>query len=492
MPDPFLSTHQVAEFVFDIGGKLAPISIRDQMVRGQSIVDRALAAGFKTQSKDLLVIGAGAAGACAAIRAAAEGIVTHLIEAEKSPFLRQAACSTRWIHPHEYEWPVDHWSGIEYPYDETHFPYFGPPTPLAWAAGWASNLAVRWQADLTEALTPRTPLHFRPNTRLAAPPAAPVYDAVRQEWTVPLSDGTSVTVGMIILAVGFGAERCEVPPNRPGGPPPTFRSLAFWETDRLRHPNCGLRPAKLAQVVISGGGDGALQDFLRVVTRSSSVRDIYRRSKIPADIERPVLSAELRAQRSFLWDATGDHDHDAHRTLHEAHRHAVQRALSPGSPVSAALQSLLPRLPPDVTLVHPCTHFAQVYALNRFLVLLITEFYARAFPEVLTRPRLIPNASVSNVAGLGTHVCNVTAPRRCHGRRHEVTLVSYGHVNCLALAPIPGPPPTLRANLAVIRHGLVGPALGMTVPALLAPSSPWPTLAAIGHHRHVLPLHCSR
>jgi hypothetical protein len=43
MPDPFLLAHEVAEFVFDIGGKQAPISVRDQMVRGQSIVDRALA-----------------------------------------------------------------------------------------------------------------------------------------------------------------------------------------------------------------------------------------------------------------------------------------------------------------------------------------------------------------------------------------------------------------------------------------------------------------
>jgi len=41
--DPFLLAHQIAESVFDIGGKLYPVSIRDQMVRGQSIIDRAVA-----------------------------------------------------------------------------------------------------------------------------------------------------------------------------------------------------------------------------------------------------------------------------------------------------------------------------------------------------------------------------------------------------------------------------------------------------------------
>jgi hypothetical protein len=492
MPDPFLLAHQVGEFVFDIGGKLTPISVRDQMIRGQSIVDRALAAGFKDRGKALLVIGAGAAGACAAIRAAAEGIVTHLIEAEKAPFLRQAACRSRWIHPHEYEWPVDHWTGAEYPYDENHFPYLGAPAPLPWSADWANNLAIRWQAALTASLAPRTPLHFRPNTRLAGPPAKPKYDAGRQEWTVHLSDGTTVSVGMIIVAVGFGAERCEVPHGRPGGPPPTFRSLTFWETDSFRWPNCGLKSPKVARVVISGGGDGALQDFLRIVTRIKSVREIHRRCRIPAEIERLILGAELRAQRSFLWDASFDHDHDTHRTLHHAHQVAVAKALRPGSPIPDVLRALLPTSPPDVTLLHACTHFSRSYAFNRFLVLLIAEYYAQAHPGSPSSPRLIPNAIVSRVVGLGVHRCNVSAPRRCHGRPHEVTLVAYGHANCLTPGPAPSPPPTLQANVVIIRHGLSGPAIGVVGPGLPATSSPWPSLAAMGHHRQVLPLHCSR
>jgi hypothetical protein len=116
MPDPFLVTHQVGPAVFDIGGKLYPVSIRDQMVRGQSIVDRAIQAGFGAKGEHLLVIGAGCAGAAAAIEAASRGITTHLIDTAPMPFLRQAACMTRWIHPHEYEWPLDHWPTPDYPF----------------------------------------------------------------------------------------------------------------------------------------------------------------------------------------------------------------------------------------------------------------------------------------------------------------------------------------------------------------------------------------
>src|SRR2546428_774604 len=126
MADPFLLAHQVGPAVFDIGGKLYPVSIRDQMVRGQSIIDRALLAGYGAAGGGLLGIGGGAAGATAAIQAASGGLTTHLIEIEPLPFLRQAICSTRWIHPHEHEWPLDHRTSPSYPYVGLPIPYYGP------------------------------------------------------------------------------------------------------------------------------------------------------------------------------------------------------------------------------------------------------------------------------------------------------------------------------------------------------------------------------
>ena len=41
MADPFLTAHLVAPLQFELGGRLWPVSIRDQMVRGQLFVRRA-------------------------------------------------------------------------------------------------------------------------------------------------------------------------------------------------------------------------------------------------------------------------------------------------------------------------------------------------------------------------------------------------------------------------------------------------------------------
>ncbi len=223
MADPFLVTHQVGPAVFDIGGKLYPVSIRDQMVRGQSIVDRAIAAGFGTMGADLLVIGAGAAGATAAIEAASRGITTHLIDSAPLPFLRQAACSTRWIHPHEYDWPLDHWPTSGYPYVGTPAPYYGPVVPLPWAASWSDVLALGWSIRLNRAFatySPRLSLHYGSRLSAAGPPT---FSPRTWRWTVPLAPPgrPALSVGMIVIAVGFGAERVTAP-----------RIFAAWHSGR--------------------------------------------------------------------------------------------------------------------------------------------------------------------------------------------------------------------------------------------------------------------
>jgi hypothetical protein len=289
-------------------------------------------------------------------------------------------------------------------------------------------------------------------------------------WTVPLAPPgrPKLKVGMILIAVGFGAERVTAPPN--------FRSHAFWETDPYQKPNCGLpRPLR---VVISGGGDGALQDFLRIATGFRSVEEIASRCAIPSTVAAEVLSAENRAQRAHLWGSSLSGDHDIHRTLHEAHRNAAARALKDPA-VLAALAKLLPSSPPDLHLVHPCTHFSQTYGFNRFLVLLIDAFYvAQGAPSPL-----IPCANVVAVTGVKPHICLGPGmaqpdPWRCLGRKHTVKLGSVHEPGCVP-AP-PAPPASLTADVVIIRHGVTGPAT-LLVPALTAVDRP----------RQLLPIHPS-
>jgi hypothetical protein len=466
MPDPFLVTHQVGPAVFDIGGKLHPISIRDQMIRGQSIVDRAIQAGFGATGQQLLVIGAGCAGAAAAIEAARRGITTHVIDTAPLPFLRQAACSTRWIHPYEYEWPLDHWPTPGYPFVGHPTPYYGPPVPLPWAASWADVLAAGWAITLVRAVraySPRLTLHY--GTGLAG---IPIF--AKGSWTVNLRPPRSgpLTVGMILLAVGFGAERVTAPPH--------FRSHAFWETDPYRTSNCGLPSSP--KIVISGGGDGALQDFLRIVTGLASVGDVAKACPLPPPVETEIVAAENRSQRAYLWGSTPGGDHDIQRTLHDAHRRAVATALKDPT-VRAALATLLPSAPPDLRLVHPCTHFSLAYGFNRFLVLLIDAYYAGLGHPSL----LIPCASVDTVKEVSPHTClgpGMTAPNpwRCLGEPHTVALVPTAHPGCI-LTP-PTPPGPLSADVVILRHGVTGPA-----PLLV------PALTAVDRPRQLLPIHPS-
>jgi hypothetical protein len=473
MADPFLVTHQVGPSVFDIGGKLYPVSIRDQMVRGQSIVDRAIQAGFGAMGADLLVIGAGAAGATAAIEAASRGITTHLIDSAPLPFLRQAACSTRWIHPHEYEWPLDHWPTPAYPYLGLPAPYYGPVVPLPWSANWSDVLALGWSLRLNRAVASYAPLlslHY--GCRLSAV-TPPVFNPLKRQWTVTLDPPGSptLTVGMILIAVGFGAERVTAPPS--------FRSLAFWESDPYRSPNCGL--ALPPRVVISGGGDGSLQDFLRIITGLPSAEEIINYLipiPIPAAVEAEILSAESRAQRAHLWGSSPDGDHDIHRTLHDAHLRAAAHALTFPA-IKAALARLLPAKPPDLKLVHPCTHFSQCYGFNRFLVLLIDAYYqSLKFP-----PLLIPCAGVAAVTEILPHTCLgpgmvLPDPRRCFGHPHTVAFNSSFHPGCVTARP--APPGPRVADVVIIRHGVTGPA-----PLLV------PALTAIDRPRQSLPIHPS-
>ena len=170
MADPFLSAHQVYPHFFNLGGRISPISIRDQMVRGQTIVERALEAGLigGEGHRPLLVAGAGAAGATAAIHAASRGVPTVLLDRDASPFTRQARCATRWIDPTQYDWPVDHWRrGV--------CPAVSLPTPLPWRSDWAHSLAAQWSVRLNRALHrfPWLRVYYRTTVTTAVPSSAP-------------------------------------------------------------------------------------------------------------------------------------------------------------------------------------------------------------------------------------------------------------------------------------------------------------------------------
>jgi hypothetical protein len=468
MIDPFLLAHQVAPLSFEIGGVLSPVSIRDQMIRGRWIVDRCIEAGLIMPGERLLLVGAGAAGVTAAIEGVRRGISVTLIDTAPGPFLRQAGCSSRWVDPTQYDWPVDHWPNSQ-------FPWTWPTMPLPWTAGRANVLAISWQLALTAAMLRHGPLlDVRFNTGLAGFPSV-AYRTATPELSAAFTPGGIEHFKIAVSTVGFGMERTSLG---------TFSSYRFWDTDPLERPDYGL-PGVSPNILISGGGDGALQDFIRVSTAAPSARQIF--DALPlmptlrAGLESAIQSAEDQAQRAYLWGTPGStavpaRDHTIHERLHQAFVDQIDILASyprVWPMIVAALNKIVrSSASAKLCLVYPCGHFDRCYALNRFLVLLLARYYQLERGETV----LYPNTKVTAVSGI-THTC-ASDPASCYGQTHTV---AYSGSACQGFPGFTSLPPGSRHEIVLLRHGIIPPspvygplAVAIQFPRQMIPYySPW-------------------
>lgn len=227
--------------------------------------------------------------------------------------------------------------------------------------------------------------------------------------------------------------------------------------------------------MISGGGDGALQDFLRIVTRKSA-KDIYEILKSQADIkpklvelERDIQSAEDQAQRAYIWGKTRQHDCDVHRVLHRVHEDTINKLRQDSSVwtiIRNELKILIGASVPDLELVHSCDHFSRCYALNRFLALLVAQYIEDEHRKKVLRSRV----QVEDVTG-SSHQC-ANNPISCHGRDHDVT---FRESDCRISGTSSKAGPY---NVVIVRHGVNPPTY------ILHHSS-----GPISHPRQILPYH---
>ena len=346
----------------------------------------------------------------AALYSAFRGVKTTIIELRDHAFAVQRKCLTRWINPTQYDWPASHWiQGI--------FPWVPPAMPLPWRAFPSNLIAATWTQELRSAIR-KYPglLQVKFKTKLFPRPCDNLSRILRlgtkrKRFQVPFSP-PSVSTAQPSLAKGHGTERATIG---------SYKSFDFWDTDNFEQPNLGLpvRSAPLRyNVLICGGGDGALQDFLRITTGKGSASDIMLRiwSFIPLDLVLSLFTEEGQAHRAEIWNTKGQ-NHPVLERLDQSHRQYAQQLLRPpsGPAIIAELQSLLLHAESlNVTLIHPCTHFSQSYPLNRFLVYLVSE-YARAASLPIT---IKQQTSASSVRGI-SHTCSKN-PSSCHGQEHEV------------------------------------------------------------------------
>jgi hypothetical protein len=336
MLDPFLHAHQIGARLYTIGGKIFPISIRDQMIRGQMFVDRAVERGVLEKTNPahypLLIVGGGVAGVTAALRALEHGLRVVLVEKKDEPLWVQAGCQHRWISPTLFDFPVDHWRQDQYPWP----PPPPPNPPLAWTADWAHKLALAWRAALNQAaqkhlgmLTPYWESHVQLDRivldRMGRFLVAPVTSSDPKTGSPQTKDEK---VAVVLLAMGFGDEKRYL--RAPKSPKHPAWGYGFWQKDPYLDPNMKLPMGTKPEVVISGSGDGSLQDFLRIVTGGKHAREIYDRVALPRPLLLALQSAQERAQRAFNWGRGPHHDHAGLEQLHSAMEQIVGDALHQG------------------------------------------------------------------------------------------------------------------------------------------------------------------
>jgi hypothetical protein len=457
--DAVLAAHQVAGGLnprqFELAG-LRTASVRDQMIRAMVITQRLFEGGTIGAGKlPLLVVGGGAGGVTAAMHAAELGAQVVLCEKEHHYFARQAD-STRTLDPTEYDWPHPHWKQRRYPWHE-------PAMPLHYEARPANELAVAWErsfAHWRRKSAASVRLQCRPGTELAA-------KHLQAETAHMLATGPAFPAGQKFAAVlsfaGMLREKCRVPEKPAAADPPAYEGFPYWWRDPYGEAQLGLPTRKRVRVLISGGGDGALQDFIRVLT-GLTARECAQRLGVEAPPESLLMaSAEDLGRRAHAWRGRAG---PIHGTLHRWHAAFEAAALqqwqrwTPAQRKHLAATVLRPQV--RVTLVHRCEHFDHSFALNRYLVLLLARLHARSHNMRLDRV-LRSGQEVSAVAPADGHTCG--NPGACHGLPHVVhTLAGACHLpgnNTSTAAKTAAkagtkasPTPLGEFECVIVRHGV--------------------------------------
>jgi len=439
MPDPFLLAHHASERTFSFAGGLSPISIRDQIVRSQLFIRRAIEKDFISPKKPLVVAGGGFAGVAAVLSALNADIPTTLIEKNARILSVQRCCNSRWLDPAEYDWPASHWDCSVLPCRPE---LAGPPVP--WSGGkWASVLVTEWDSAYSNMKLLKGALlteMLEYELVVARPSTTNPHHAVTVE-VKKNGSGEQLDAAACLVCIGFVGEKCQI------GKDHLTRGPGFWKPDDICDPHFGIGNSQ-PEIVISGGGDGALQDYLRITINPSvyGIKDIFTALSLPPLMQAKCRDAFIKANRMCLWGIEKSHDHEPLSWLQEQYQKVVDDLLELQT-TKETLEKLIRRPLPRVRLVHSCSHFSSSYPANRFLVQLVATYLLRHHPDRLET--LYSHKKLCKLEGIG-HQCD-GKEKTCGNQRHR-----YSTCEVEKCGGPDGPHKDVdkEADLVIIRHGL--------------------------------------
>lgn len=452
---------KVAPNVFDLSSGMHHVSIRDQMVRAQLLVQDLIKADGNLT--DLVIVGASVAGLSAALVAAEQGVRVVVLEAADEPFSLFRGRYKRFVGPYMYEWPSHFFDEQSYPSNHESPWFDSAVSPLSWDSQKpcsANDLAL----SLTQSLCRELRLLNNPNLEICvgmhkvlvrrhvkqfATAMERQYHARSAGWPLPnphtftLHNATSwtehgsnpltslsITPQYLLLAAGMGRENLDLVRTDSSGQPyvgPQPGCWPFWADDTLLDAG-----TKDTDVAIFGGGDGALQDVLRALTGREHplmlLEELKRNSTVMQALEGVVdelLALDRQSRQLAGWRSYG-HDY---RRLDEACRE-IAETLAKDPLVVQHVGTLIRWGSGSVTLVVRDRHFGKTYQLNRFLVHLI---WACAQSGSSTR---------AGRMGLDIRFESTACDYRVQTGCHEVDVLCNGSVT------------TLSADTIAVRYGI--------------------------------------
>ncbi|WP_250537651.1 MULTISPECIES: FAD-dependent oxidoreductase [unclassified Caballeronia] len=391
-----LLAHKCAARTFDLSTGVVHASMRDQIVRAQLLI-RDLRENDPTCNR-VLIVGGGVGGVSAATMACELDMDVVLVDSQNKPFSLQAGVTSRFVGPFMYEWPELGHDCQDYPppgalgqpSDAT--PKWTAAHPIP-AAKFAENLddwlvahrflpgTARFYFGVVPAEVEayvRAFVAYHGTETVAGVPPGPEYVLPKgclDHQGKPAHGGTSFRPDYIVLAAGMGEERVALPGF------PRIRGKSFWDNDELK-----LDKTRHANSCVFGGGDGALQDVLRLLTKHDHplqlIRDLRLDTAVAEAIDRWAPSLEALERQSRLvttWSGTGSFEDIDTRCQ------SVAAALAGEAVVREAVRRQLREGRGEVHHVMRERCFGKAYLLNRFVVHLIEQCQKLgAYRRVLT------------------------------------------------------------------------------------------------------------
>jgi hypothetical protein len=371
--DQVLSFHRVAGRKYELSG-LRTGSVRDQILRGHLLVERLFASKEIDASQPLLVIGGGAAGVTCALTACGFGVDVTVLELNVDPLQTQAGVTTRCLDPTEFDWPQPHWTAAD-------MAWAGTPFALRYVADHADALAQLWTQAVRDVLTGVTPLPGQLEIFWGVDARKLLYPDFGhaigvQPW--PGQPGGVRSYGAAISCIGFSGERTSVPSTAGGelvGP-------LFWSADTLALPGLGIAPPLAnARALVSGGGDGAQQDFQRILTGKFGkdlANDLGIAQQTAALPLADALLAEDLGRRAHAWGEPGVAPAGAYADWHASFVRLAdaiwQDWAAKGLCTGLANTVLRPSV--EATWLVGAEAPGYCYGLNRLLALLVARLHA--------------------------------------------------------------------------------------------------------------------